>query len=89
MSHHDRHDRGAVTPFGKRGAFQRYIPKKPKVNILIVPAQELWQAKVHRADTGGVVYETEKYVDKQAAARDARQWTYKNSHSVGKTFGLR
>ena len=88
-SHHDQYDRGAVDPLGKRGSFQRHIPRKPKVNILIAPVQELWQAKVHRADTGSVIYETKTYVDKQAAAGDARQWAYKNSHPIGKTFGLR
>jgi hypothetical protein len=67
-----------------------HAPLKPKANILVDQNREqYWQAKVHRSDTGGLLYETTQYLNARSAYEDAQAWVDKNHYYTGSITGIR
>jgi hypothetical protein len=61
----------------------------PKVNILVVPIKDQWQAKVFRTDNAAMVYETTTSSDGLAVFEDAQKWAKANRYFIGSVSGIR
>lgn len=61
---------------------------KPKVNILVMPVKEKWQAKVFRKDNAMMVYESGISSDGLAVCEEARRWVAANRYAIGLISGI-